>query len=69
MNFEEQIMSRARSFENWEISRGYSPVLAGGQSVRDGFRQIARKRKCLMDYTSKTIYVYSCFDKGCPTKA
>ena len=44
------LFCKARSFENWGIFSGYSPVLAGNIRSRDALRPIARERKDLMDY-------------------
>ena len=37
-------------FENWGISLGYSPVLAGNIQSQDAFKPIASEGKYLMDY-------------------
>ena len=48
VNYPSNIFRNTRSLENWGISLGYAPVLAGAYS--GAFRPIAHERKYLMDY-------------------
>ena len=49
-----------RSSENWGISLGYSPVLAG---IRNALKPIACGRKYLMDYRSRDLSANKIFHK------